>query len=121
MTCSFVRDRLKAQRRLTFGTSRLQKNYWAQTYKHILFLHVLGCDTTTRIHEIGKGASLKKFKESAIFREQAEVFFADSASTSNVAEAWEKAIVTLYNGKSRDTLDTLRYRRFWGKVASSSS
>jgi len=39
--------------------------------KHILFLHaVLGCDTTSRLHGIGKGASLKKFKANNTFREQ---------------------------------------------------
>lgn len=76
--------------------------------KHILFLHaVLGCDTTSRPHGIGKGASLKKFKESDIFREQAEVFYAHSASTDDVAEAGEKVMVILYNGKSTDTLDSL--------------
>uniref|UniRef100_UPI00358ECD2A uncharacterized protein n=1 Tax=Myxine glutinosa TaxID=7769 RepID=UPI00358ECD2A len=90
--------------------------------KHILFLHaVLGCDTTSRLHGIGKGASLKKFKESDIFREQAEVFYAHSASTDDVAEAGEKAMVILYNGTSTDTLDSLRYHRFCEKVASSST
>ncbi|KAJ8346642.1 hypothetical protein SKAU_G00280430 [Synaphobranchus kaupii] len=70
---------------------------------------------------IGKGASLKKFKESDIFREQAEVFYAHSASTDDVAEAGEKAMVILYNGKSTDTLDSLQYHRFCEKVASSST
>lgn len=90
--------------------------------KHILFLHaILGCDTTSRLHGIGKGTSLKKFKESDIFREQAEVFYAHSASTDDVAEAGERAMVILYNGKCTDTLDMLRYHRFCEKVASSSS
>ena len=34
---------------------------------------------------------------------QAEVFFAPSASTDDVAEAGDKAIAILYNGKSTDT------------------
>jgi len=41
-----------------------------------LFLHaVLGCDTTSSQPGIGKGASLKKFEESDMFQEQAEVFY----------------------------------------------
>ena len=42
---------------------------------NILFLHaVLGCDTTSHLYGIGKGTSLKKFKSSRHFREQAKVF-----------------------------------------------
>ena len=43
---------------------------------NILFLHVvLGCDTTSRLHGIGKGASsLKKFKSNKTFQEAAKVF-----------------------------------------------
>ena len=41
--------------------------------QHILFLHaVLRCDTTFRLHGIGKGASLKKFQTSNTFGEQAK-------------------------------------------------
>ena len=48
---------------------------------HILFLHaVLGCDTTSRLYGIGKGASLKKFKSSRHFCEQAKAFNVQSAS-----------------------------------------
>ncbi|CAM1309852.1 Uncharacterised protein r2_g2002 [Pycnogonum litorale] len=43
--------------------------------QHIFFMHaLLGCDTTSQVYGIGKGASLKKFKTSAHFREQANVF-----------------------------------------------
>jgi hypothetical protein len=38
--------------------------------KHILFLHaILGCDTTSHLYGIGKGASLKMFKSNSKFRE----------------------------------------------------
>ena len=41
--------------------------------QHILFLHaVLGCDTS-RLHGIGKGASLNKYQTRNAFREQAKV------------------------------------------------
>ncbi len=47
---------------------------------NVLFLHViLGCDTTSHLYGIGKGASLKKFKSSRHFREKAKVFNAESA------------------------------------------
>ena len=49
---------------------------------HDLFLHaILGCDTTFRVHGIGKEAALKKYANSLHFREQAKVF--NSFSTVN--------------------------------------
>lgn len=90
--------------------------------KNILFLHaVQGCDTTSRLCGIGKGACLKKFKDSDMFEAQAEVFYAHSASTDDVAEPGENAVTILYYGKLNDSLDSLRYHRFCKKVASSST
>lgn len=41
----------------------------------ILFVHaLLGCDTTSRVHGIGKGIALKKAKTNAQFRQLAGVF-----------------------------------------------
>ena len=45
---------------------------------HILFLHAVLA--TSRLYGIGKEISLKKFKSSEHFREQAKVFSAQSAS-----------------------------------------
>ena len=48
----------------------------------LLFLHaILGCDTTSCIHGIGKAATLKKYANSLHFRKQAKVF--SSPSTVN--------------------------------------
>jgi glucosamine 6-phosphate synthetase-like amidotransferase/phosphosugar isomerase protein len=89
---------------------------------NILFIHaILGCDTTSRLLRIGKGTSLKKFCESHHFRDQAKVFNNTSASKKEVIEAGEKALVCLYNGKSGETLDSLRYRRYCQKVDTNTS
>ena len=41
----------------------------------LLFLHaILGYDTTSRVHGIGKATALKKYANSLHFREQAKVF-----------------------------------------------
>ena len=86
--------------------------------QHIFFIHaILGCDTTSCLHEVGKGTSLKKFCGSHHSRNQAKVFNNASASKKEVTEAGEKALVCLYNGKSGGTLDCLRYRRYCQKVA----
>ena len=81
--------------------------------QHIFFLYaVLGCDTTYRLHRIGKGASLKKFQASHSFRQHAKVLLTHSASKHDVTCTWEKALVVLYNGNSIDSLDSLRHQRF---------
>ena len=49
------------------------------------------------------------------------VFYEHLAFVDDVAEAGEKAMVILYNGRSTDTLDSLRYHRFCEKVVSSST
>ncbi|KAJ8398943.1 hypothetical protein AAFF_G00416100 [Aldrovandia affinis] len=89
---------------------------------HILFIHAIaGCDTTSRLYGIGKGAPLKKFTTSSEFREQATVFDTQSASTAEVVSAGENALLCLYNGKPGEGLDSLRHKRFCEKVATSTS
>ena len=81
------------------------------TCQHILFLDaVLGCDRTSRLHGIGKGASLEKYQTNNAFREQ--MLHTHSASTHDVTCAAAIALVFLYNGISTDTLDSIRRQRF---------
>ena len=47
--------------------------------------------------------------------------FNTSASKKEVIEAGEKALICLYNGKSGETLDCLRYPRYFQKVAANTS
>ena len=85
---------------------------------HILFLHaILGCDTTSQPHGIGKGNSLKKFRESSHFRDLVAAFDSPSASAEEIVSAGEQVLVAIYNGKAGETLDSLRYQRFAEKVA----
>ena len=61
---------------------------------HILFLHAIGgCDTTSRLHGLGKGNALKKFRESSRFRELAKVFDLQSASKEGVTAAGEEVLI----------------------------
>ena len=100
----------------------VKKQLGPEICTHILFLHaVLGCDTTSRLHGIGKGNSLKKFRSSQHFHEQAKVFDAQSASLEGVTAAGEQALVSIYNGKPGEILDSLRYKRFCEKVATNTS
>ena len=89
---------------------------------NILFLGaILGCDTTSALHGIGKGQALKKIKMDAVFRKQPSVFSNKEASKTDILAAGEKALVCLYKGRSNESLHLLRYTRFCQKVASEKS
>ena len=83
-----------------------------------LFLHVvLECDTTSQLYGIGKGTSLKKFKSSKHFQEQAKVSAVGSATLKDISAAGEQVLVNVYNGTPGESLDSLRYKHFCEKVA----
>ncbi|KXJ09307.1 hypothetical protein AC249_AIPGENE3666, partial [Exaiptasia diaphana] len=85
---------------------------------NILFVHaILGCDTTSGIYGIGKGAALKCFAKSSTFREQALIFADKDSTKDEVIMAGEKALLCLYNSKLDKSLDSLRYVKFCQKVA----
>ena len=88
--------------------------------KHILFLHAfLGSDTTSRIYGYGKGALMKKIRSNSTLKQSATVFDTVESSVVNIATAGEKVMCILYNGSSEESLNTLRYKRFCEKVATS--
>ena len=87
----------------------------------LLFLHaILGCDTTSCVHGIGKAAALKKYANSLHFREQAKVFNSPS-TVEDIVAAGENALVSLYGEKPGEKLDGMRYQRYCEKLATNSS
>ena len=63
-----------------------------------------------------KRHSLKKFKSSKHFREQAKVA-AVAATLKDISAAGEQVLVNVYNGTPGESLDSLRYKLFCEKVA----
>ena len=87
----------------------------------LLFIHaILGCDTTFRVHGIGKAAALKKYANSLHFRRQAKVFNSAS-SVDDIVVIGENALVSLYVGKPGEKLNCMRYQRYCQKLATNSS
>ena len=85
----------------------------------ILFIHAIGgCDTTSRLYGIGKGAPLKKHMSSQIFRENSKLFNMSDAALNQIVEAGEKTLVVLYGGKKVETLNSLKYKNFCDRTAS---
>ena len=88
--------------------------------KHILFLHAfLGTDTTSRIYGFGKAALMKKIKSNNTLQQAANVFEEAQSSAAEIENAGEKVMCILYNGNPTESLNTLRYKRFYDKVFTS--
>ncbi|GFN80279.1 hypothetical protein PoB_000678500 [Plakobranchus ocellatus] len=84
------------------------------------FLHAInGCDTTSRLFGVAKGSPLKKIKNDADFKTAAETLCTKGKTTADIIASGEKALISVYGGRAGDTLDMLRYKRFWEKVTSS--
>ena len=95
----------------TWGIKKVKAKLGSLICSHILFLHaMLGCDTTSRLYDIGKSTILKKFKAKTILHQSAEIFNNPNSTAKEIKFAGEKALVNIYNGKSNESLNTLRYR-----------
>ncbi|CAG2248999.1 unnamed protein product [Mytilus edulis] len=69
------------------------------------FVHAItGCDTTSRLHGIGKPAVLKKIKSDRHLQTQGEVFLMESMGKDDVCKAGVEALVNLYGGMPVQTL-----------------
>ena len=80
--------------------------------RNILFGHAFGgCDTTSSLFSIGKKTPMQKLQDSALFRQQAEVFAEDSLSQKVIVEAGEMALLLSYGGKKSDSLNTLKIHK----------
>ena len=85
------------------------------------FIHALtGCNTTSRVNDISKGAALKKSTADQQFKLHAEIFLKESTKGDIVA-AGEDALVSLYGGIPIEDLNLLRFRKFANSVITSSS
>ena len=89
--------------------------------RQLLFVHaVTGCDTTSRLHGIGKGPLLKKIISNTKYLGNApSVFFqSHSSSTREMLEnVGEEVMASLYGGLPGEGLDLLRFRKFVTKTS----
>ena len=115
----FYRPEPKANTRdaRVWHMKKVKEQLGKELCRSLLFLHAItGCDTTSRLYGVGKATALKKF-ENAL---QANVFSCHSA-VSDVVTAGEKALVSLFGGKTGVGLNALRYQRYFEKLASKTS
>lgn len=87
--------------------------------ENMLFIHaLLGCDTTSRVHGIGKRVALTLARNSPYFREQSQVFYDETATKEQIISAGENALVAACNGKPGQSINDLRFQRFCVKASS---
>ena len=87
--------------------------------ENLLALHAItGCDTTSRIHSIGKGTVLQKFVKDEYFRDMVQKFNQDDNDQISIMSLGEKILISILGGKDK-TLDDLRLRRYHKKMAES--
>ena len=100
------------------GHQRHFKNIETETCKLLPFAQaILDCDTTSRLHGLGKGIALKRLRGNEQLRENALRFSRIDASKEEINAAGEAALSILYGGESTDNLDSYRQQVFRQKVA----
>lgn len=86
--------------------------------ENILFIHaLLGCDTTSRLFGVGKTDSLKLILENKCIMDMANIFLTFPKQHDEIASAGEKALLQVYKDTKELSLNTLRMKRFYSKVA----
>ena len=114
--------KVNSTRRRVWNIIQVKRQLGGEVCRHVLFIHaLLGCDTTSSLFGIGKGASLKKLSTSDYFQQQAKIFDNESSTSEEITAAGENALVCIYGGKHGQNLNQLRYQRYIEKLASKKS
>ena len=88
----------------------------------LLLLHaLLGCDTTSRLFNNGKGKAVTCFLKDPNFRKNATYFTTDTITADDVVEVGEKMLLKIYGAKKETTLDEFRNNKFFQKLSTSSN
>ena len=89
--------------------------------QHLLFIHAFdGCDTTSAIHDKGKGAIFRLIQKSKKAQQLSAVFNKPLASQAEIGNAGINLFIPLYDGENKDSLQSLRYTMYMKMAASSS-
>ena len=117
----FAPEPKKNSKSCIWDMGEIQRRLGSYVCRQLLFTHaMLGCDTTSRLHGIGKALLLKKIRSSTTLQQSAQVFECTTSSKEDISTAGERVLVELYGLKNTDTLDLLRHKKFCGKAATCS-
>jgi hypothetical protein len=107
----------KAKSFNSYNINLIRQGLGPETCEHLLFLHAFtGCDSTSRIHSVGKTSAFRKLLNDKDLREMASVFCATDQHQHKIAEAGQRAMLILCGGKPDEELVNLRHRMLCDKV-----
>lgn len=110
----------KGSRKQLWDIGKLETAIGTDIMRFLPFVNAIaGCKTTSHFYGVGKGTALKKMLKNPDFQTIATTFTDPKSTVSEINEAGERAIVMLYNGKTGQGLNELRYNRFVDKVSTS--
>ena len=90
----FAPEPKKNSKSRVWDISEIQMKLGPYLCNQMLYIHaMLGCETTSRFHGIGKGALLKKIRSSETLQQSAKVFDSPRSTEIDIERAREIAIV----------------------------
>lgn len=112
----------KGVKKHSWDIGKIQSVIGDRLMYYLAFVNAIGgCTTTSMSFGIGKGSAFKKLLNVNEFQNIAMVFSDPKSTVAEIIDAGNKAFVMLYNGKTGQTLNDLRYTRFSDKVAKANS
>jgi hypothetical protein len=91
----------------------MKVNFGVAVCEQILAIHALGgCDTTSALYGKGKAAIFKKLTANECSRHLTDIIGNEQCTADEVAEAGCQLLVTVYGGKSSDSLNGLRHSKY---------
>jgi cytochrome c553 len=102
-----------AASQLPINIRAIQKSIGSTACRQLLTVHALGgCDTTSAIFRMGKGAIFKKITNASFTSHLTDVMQDSSSLREDVVKAGQQLMILLYGGKTSDDLTNLRYTTY---------
>lgn len=115
----FQPDEKKPNKCKLWNLEKMHEILGAKVMKGLLFMHaVMGSSGTSHLFGLSTSIPIKKFNDIEAFRDISDIFICDQSKISQIVAAGKTAVCILYNGKSTQELNVLRYQRFIEKVVS---
>jgi hypothetical protein len=112
----------KGKRRVykSVSISDVQKGIGVNVCKQLLVIHAIGgCDTTSALFGVGKATVYRRVMQNKQFEDSVSLLQNIEADEEAIAKAGLKLMVGLYDGKTTDNLNTMRFNAYSRMVTSS--
>ena len=106
-----------------YDIKRIKNKLGTEAAENLLVCQAMsGCDSTFRLHGVGKPAVVSLSLKDGIFKDACKIFMTPGSNHQKIVEAGEKALLRICKGKSNEkTLKDVRVRAFTMRVASANA